>query len=259
MKKTVTAALLFLFLSASAAFALDLTIAGPPDTVLKLVGGGELFIDASGELVISGLEPGDSISFTAISPGRYPGDYSVEMGTLSKTYRIEPSPTGVIAGELKFTDSGFCPAFGVEMYFKPENAYLSFDIYQSYISLTQMFSGSYDVSSRYFMPMLGVGFYAIPYDSILRLNFGFSAGMGFGNNLPNPLFVSEFSAGLEVKFLDHYIIFGEINPRLHSALSGGWDAYSDIYGDSRSGNMYSIGSWSIYGFPCTNFGVKYKY
>ncbi|HAK45218.1 MAG TPA: hypothetical protein DCO79_04785 [Spirochaeta sp.] len=165
----------------------------------------------------------------------------------------------MIAGELKFTDAGFCPAFGFELYLKPENAYISFDLYQSFISVTQMFTGSYDVSSRYVMPMLGIGGYLLPFDSFVRLNVGLSVGGAFGNELPNALFVSEVSAGLEFKFLDHYILFVELNPRLHSPLQGGWDAYSDIYGSSRAVNMYNVGNWSLFGMPSTMFGFKYKY
>lgn len=260
MNKIKTGLMLFLLMiSVSALSAVDLTIVGPPKTVLKLWGGGEIIIDPTGKYVIRDLQPGDTISFTTEISGRYPADYAVEMGDLSKTYRIDPPPTGVIAGELKFTDAGFCPGFGLELYFRPESAYVSFDLYQSFIAVSQIFTGSYDVSSKYIMPMLGAGLYLLPFDSPVRLNFGLSVGAGFGNELPNALFVAEFAAGLELKFFEHYILFAEINPRLHSPLAGGWEDYSDIYGSSRAGNMYDVGNWSIYGFPSTMFGLKYKY
>ena len=248
-----------LLLLSAALFAVDLTIVGPAGTLLRMYDGDEVVLDPTGNYVIYNLNPGDTVRFSTELPGRYPADYAVEIGELSKTFRVYPPPTGVIAGELKFTDAGFCPGFGVELYYKPENAYISVDLYQSYVAMTQVFAGSYDVSSRYIMPMLGVGGYLLPFDSPLRFNIGFSAGAAFGSELPNVLFTAELSAGLEFKFLDHYIIFAELNPRLHSSLQGGWDDYRDIYGSTRVSNMHDIGSWSIFAFPSTMFGLKYKY
>ena len=261
MEVVLNRCLMFIILLAAAAplAAVDLTIVGPPGAVLKLWDGGEAVLDPTGKYIFRDLEPGVEIGFTTEAAGRYPDTYAIEMGELSKTFRVFPPPTGVIAGELKFTDAGFCPAAGVELYFVPENAYVSVDLYQSFFSLTQMFSGSYDVSSRYIMPMLGAGLYLFPFDSLVRLNFGLSLGAGFGNELPNALFTAEMSAGIEFKFFDHYIIFAEFNPRLHSPLTTGWDDYSDIYGATRSGNMYTLGNWALYGFPSTMFGLKYKY
>ena len=250
----------FFFLAATIPLsAVELTVVGPPETVLKIPDGSEVVLDSTGKYVFRDLEPGDTVRFTAEAEGRYPANYTIEIGSLSKTFRIDPPPTGVFSGELKFTDAGFCPALGVELYFIPENAYLSIDLYQSFISLTRLFTGSYEVSSRYIMPMLGAGLYVLPADWFVRLNFGFSIGAAFGDNLPNVLFAAEVTAGLEFKFFDHYILFAEFNPRLHSSLSSGWEAYSDIYGVNRAAFMNDIGGWSLYALPATMFGMKFKY
>ena len=257
---------LLLIMTAAGAFAeaddarLDLTIIGLPRSVLKMWDGPEVVIDPTGNYVIHDLKPGDVVIFTAEMPGYYPADYAIEMGTLSKTYRLSPAPTGVIAGELKFTDADFCPALGLELYFKPENAYASFDFYQSFLSFVPIFSGTpADLSSKYVMPMLGAGFYLLPYDSPVRLNLGASVGGVFGNELPHPLFAAEMSIGLEFEPVEHFSIFAEMNPRLLMPVEGGWDTYGDIFGSSRAQYMNALGSWALYGFPSTWVGFKYKY
>ena len=252
--------LLLLIFSVSALQALDLIIIGPPKSVLKMWDGSEIKIDPTGKYVIHDLVPGDIISFTTDIPGRIPTDYAVEMGELTKTFRIDPEPTGMMAGELKLTDAGFCPGFGFELYINPEDAYLSLDLYQSFVSFASIFTGNSEVlSAKYIMPMLGAGVYVLPFDSFVRINLGASVGALFGNNLPHPLFAAEVAAGIEFKFFEHYILFAELNPRLFSPVSTGWDNYSDIFGSSRTDSLYSLGNWALTGFPSTIFGLKIKY
>ena len=146
------------------------------------------------------------------------------------------------------------------MYLNPEDFYLSFDFYQTFLSFRDLFNPDLpELSIRYVMPALGAGFYLLPYDSAVRINLGASVGGIFGSGLPHPLFAAEVSAGLEIKFLQHYIIFAEINPRLMMPVRGGWDAYSDIFGPSRAENLNALGSWALTGFPSTWIGFKYKY
>ncbi len=239
--------------------ALDLTILGPAGAVLRMPDGVELKIDATGKYVIHELEPGDVVSFTTDIPGRYPADYAIEMGQLSKTFRISPKPTGVTAAELKFTDDGFCPSFGFELYFVPEDAYVSFDLYQSFLAPAPMLTGENYSDTRYILPMLGTGLYILPFDSLVRINLGLALGCMFGSNLPSPAFAAEASAGLEIEPFEHFILFGEINPRLLSPVGPGWGDYSGIFGSGRASGVYALGRWGLSGFPATNFGLKIKY
>lgn len=239
---------------------LELIVIGPPRSVLKMWGGGEVVIDPTGKYVFKGLKPGDTIIFTAEVPGHYSEDYAIEIGDLSKTYRLAPPPTGVIAGELKFTDEDFAPGLGVEFYLNPEDFYLSFDFYQSFFAFKRLFDSDLpELSTKYVMPMMGAGFYLFPYDSFFRINLASSVGGIFGNGLPHPVFAAELSAAAEIKFLQHYIIFVEMNPRLMMPVSGGWEAFNDIFGASRADSLDALGSWAITGFPSTWFGIKYKY
>ena len=257
--------LILLFFTAAAGFGLELTVIGPPKTLLKVWDGDELMLDPNGRCIIPDLAPGDKIIFTAEASGRFPEDYSVEMGELSKTFRIDPRPRGVISGELKFTDAGFCPAAGCELYFIPQSAYASIDLYQSFFSVAEMFTGQQELSTRYVMPMLGAGVYILPYESFVRLNLGASVGCMFGNELPHPLFAAEIAAGIEFRFFENYILFAEFNPRVMSAIRDGdqgwtgWNDYRDIFGSSRADYMFNLGSWGMSGLPSTMFGFKYKY
>ncbi len=260
LKQGIFACFILFLVSAASIQALDLTIIGPPGSLLTMEDGRTAKLDQAGNYIVHDLNPGDLVVFSTDIPGYYPGDYAVEIGELSKTYRIAPDPTGIAAIELKLTDSGFCPALGTELYFKPENSYISIDLYQSFIALSPLFTGTpEDLSTRYVMPMLGAGFYILPFDSLVRINLGASVGGVFGSELPHPLFAAEASAGIEFKFLDHYILFAEINPRLLMPISGGWDDYTDIFGSSRAAYMNALGSWRMFGFPSTWFGFKYKY
>jgi hypothetical protein len=263
MKRLITfklISIILLIFSVSALQALDLIIIGPPKSVLMMWDGTEIRIDPTGKYVVHDLSPGDIVSFTTDIPGRVPTDYAVEMGELTKTFRIDPEPTGIMAGEFKLTDAGFCPGFGFELYFNPEDVYVSIDLYQSFISFASVFTGSSDeLSAKYIMPMLGTGLYILPFDSPVRINLGVSFGALFANNMPHPLFASEISAGLEFKFFEHYIIFAELNPRLFSPVSTGWENYNDIFGISRADDLYSLGNWALMGFPSTIFGLKIKY
>ena len=240
--------------------AVDLTVIGPSGSVLNMWEGGQVKIDPTGKYTFYDLEPGDVVIFSTDIPGFYPEEYAIEIGELSKTYRLAPRPTGVVSAELKFTDEDFAPGVGFEFYVAPENIYVSFDFYQSFFALKPLFSpDAAELSTRYVMPMLGAGFYLFPFDSIVRINTGLSLGGIFGSGLPHPLFAAELSAGIELKFFDHYILFAEMNPRLMMPVSGGWDNYRDIFGASRAGYVHDLGNWALTGFPSTWFGLKYKY
>jgi len=250
----------FFITAASQLPALNLIIIGPPGTLLVMEDGSEITIDAGGKYLISDLSAGGEVRFRADVTGRYPSDYVVEMGSTDKTYRLDPVPTGTVAAELKFTDAGVCPGIGFEIYPDPEDFYVSLDLYQSYLGFVPIFTGVPDEnSSKYFMPMLGAGGYFLPHDFPLRINLGLSGGLMIGNNLPSIIFAAEVSVGLEFEFIEHYIIFAELNPRLLSPVAGGWSAYSDIFGTARSDSLLDLGAWGFMAFPSTIFGLKVKY
>jgi hypothetical protein len=249
-----------LLFSAAVVFGVNLTIIGPPGAVLSFEDGKNVTIGPGGKYTVENLKEGAEVIFSTEIKGRYPSDYVIPIGATDKTFRLDPVPTGTVAFELKFTDADLCPGFGFEFYTDPEDVYFSIDLYQSFLGLIPIFTGNAENSSAdYFMPMLGLGVYLLPHDFPLRLNLACSAGAMFATSPLNVLFAAEGSVGIELKFGGHYIIFAELNPRLLSPAPGGWEQYSDVFGESRAGSLVELGGWGLMAFPSTVFGLKIKY
>ncbi len=236
-----------------------------PEGSRLILKSGVLEAGAEGEIPVRAI-PGALLPYRLEAPGYVPDTGEILVGNEDETRIPDLTPYASWALELKgrLWEFGIIP--GYIKYLQDEEIYFYADLEQNIISLKNLFTFYSDAQRGFIQPVIGMGSYGLPADSLFRPYLGFGVFTRFVFGEEEPLYLSktitwgiDLPMGLEFDPFkgENFSIIFEYTPRIF--YSSFYDApFEDFFVSDTPLPAHIFDHWHLQYAGPLNIGVRWE-